>query len=101
MTDGVMITVKIEVKSEVIDDYLAALPESIAEVASRPGFRDLRCTRNKDNPNLFMWVENWDSEDDYNAYIAWRTERGDMDGYKDIAVGDIEFGYWPETVVSA
>ena len=44
--------------------------------------------------------ENWDSEKDYNAYIAWRTERGEMDGYKDIAVGEIEFGYWPETVVS-
>ena len=101
MTDGVMITVKIEVKPEVIDDYLGALPDSIAETATRPGFRDIRCNRHKDNPNLFMWVENWDSAADYDAYIAWRTERGDMEGYKEIAVGEIEFGYWPETVVSA
>ena len=100
MTDGVMITVKIEVKPEVIDDYLAALPESIREVAAHKGFRDIRCTRHKDNPNLFMWVENWDSAEDYDAYLAWRMERGDMDGYKDIAVGEIEFGYWPETIVA-
>ena len=100
MTDGVMITVKIEVKPEVIDDYLAMLPDSVKVTASRPGFRKMTCSRNKDNPNLFMWVEHWDSAADYDAYIAWRTERGDMDGYKDIAVGEIEFGYWPETVLS-
>lgn len=100
MSSGVMITVKIEIKPEVVDGFMESLPASMEETKSRPGCQSLTCVRNKDNPNLLLFVETWESTEAYDAYVAWRTERGEMDGYAAIAVGEIEFGYWPETAVS-
>ncbi len=34
---------------------------------------------NQDNPDNMVFVENWDSRQQYEKYLAWRTERGDLE----------------------
>jgi len=39
----------------------------------------LHVIRNQDEPAQFLIVEQWDTRADYEAYLAWRAERGDME----------------------
>ena len=48
-----------------------------------------------------MFIETWDSEQAYHDYIAWRTERGEMDGMAAIAVAPPQLDIWPVKVAQA
>ncbi len=76
----VMVTLDLDVKAEFIDGMCAGLPESIKETATRPGFIAIRIVRQPGTTRVFF-AERWASEQDYNNYIAWRTERGVMGGF--------------------
>ena len=39
----------------------------------------LHVIRNQDEPAQFLIIEQWDTRADYEAYLAWRGERGDME----------------------
>lgn len=34
---------------------------------------------NQDDPNNWVFVSNWDSKAQYDKYLGWRGERGDME----------------------
>jgi quinol monooxygenase YgiN len=95
MSDGVTIIMTMDVKPEVVDALAAGFPEMIKDTAKRPGFRNIRIVRNGNKLNL---IEEWDSEADYDAYIAWRTERGDMDAMGSMVNG-VEKSVWPDVIV--
>jgi len=97
MSDGITIIMTMDVKPEVIDGLVSGLPEMIKDTAQRPGFRNIRVVRNGNKINL---IEEWDSEADYDAYIAWRTERGDMAGMGEMVNG-VERSVWPTLIVKA
>ena len=42
------------------------------------GCNSITIHQNQDDPNNFVFVENWDSKEQHEKYIGWRTERGDM-----------------------
>lgn len=97
MSDGVTITMILDCKPEAVEGLAVGLPEMIKETATKQGFQSIRILR---NANKIILVELWDSEADYNAYIAWRTERGDMDGLGQ-AVNGVELNIWPTLVATA
>jgi len=97
MSDGITIIMTMDVKPEVIDGLVSGLPAMIKDTAQRPGFRNIRVVRNGNKINL---IEEWDSEADYDAYIAWRTERGDMAGMGEMVNG-VERSVWPTLIVKA
>ena len=43
------------------------------------GCNSITIHQNQDDPNNLVFIENWDSKEQYEKYIGWRTERGDMD----------------------
>ena len=51
------------------------------------------------NGNKINLIEEWDSEADYDAYIAWRTERGEM-GAMGQMVNGVEKSVWPDLIVA-
>lgn len=97
--DGVKVTFTVKVQPEAIDGFCGALPEMIKETAKRPGFRDICIVRHATEPTV-MFIETWDSEQAYQDYIAWRTERGDMDGMAAILAGPPQLDFWPVTVAA-
>ena len=42
------------------------------------GCNSITIHENQDDPNNFVFVEDWDSKEQYEKYIGWRTERGDI-----------------------
>ena len=96
----VMVTLDLDVKPEVIEAMCAGLPDMIKDTAQRPGFIEIRIVR-LPGTNRVLFVERWASEQAYNDYIAWRTERGDMDGFADGLNSPPSITIWPVTVVAA
>jgi quinol monooxygenase YgiN len=42
------------------------------------GCNSITIHTNQEDPNNFMFVENWDSKEQSEKYLEWRTERGDI-----------------------
>lgn len=96
----VMVTLELDVKPEVIDAMCAGLPDMIKDTATRPGFIEIRIVRQPGSNRVFF-VERWASEQAYNDYIAWRTERGEMEGFAASLNSPPQMTVWPVTVAAA
>ena len=96
----VTVTLDLDVKPEAIDAMCAGLPDMLKDTATRPGFVDIRVVR-QPNSTKVLFVERWESEQAYQDYIAWRTERGDMDGFAQALNTPPQITVWPVTVASA
>ena len=101
MTNPVTITVELTFKPEATDAFCGGLPDMLKETAKQHGFRSIQVLRNKENRNQVLFVESWDSEEAYSKYIAWRTERGDMEAMGPLVAEPPKFGVWPTVVASA
>ena len=100
MDEGVSITVDYMFKPGHADGFCELIPTLLRDTAKFEGFRSIRVVRNGANPDRVMLIEEWDSEDHYKKYIAWRTERGDMDRTADLLV-DGRTDMWPAFVAKA
>lgn len=98
--DGVTITFEFRLKPEAVGPFLQGASMMFQGTTDAPGFRSIRVVQNKDDPALILFVEHWDSEQAYRDYIAWRTERGEMDAFAQ-AVVSTELKIWPKLVVGA
>lgn len=96
---GVVVTLDLDVKSEAIDGLTTGLPEMIKDTAKRPGFIDIRIVR-EEGTNHVLFVERWETEQAYNDYIAWRTERGDMDGFAQALNAPPKMTIFKETIAA-
>ena len=85
-TAGVMITFELRLKPEAVSGFLDAVPHLIKESAEFNGFRSIRVVQHNEDPARILLVELWDSEAAYRSYIAWRTERGDMDNLAQLTI---------------
>lgn len=45
------------------------------------GFRSIRADFNADDPSKVLLIEEWDSAEDYQAYLRFRTESGAVGGF--------------------
>ena len=92
------ITFRFKLKPDIADAYCAGLPEILEDTAKRPGFEAIKVVRNKEDPTVVLMIERWESEQAYQDYIAWRTERGDIAGFIAVLDGEPELAIWPAVV---
>ena len=98
MSDGVTVTVVLTCKPEDIEGFCTRLPEMLEGTRTYAGFRDVRVLRNMDNPDQIILIEDWDTAEAYQAYVAWRTETGAMDGLQAIIVAPPQTDFWDKRV---
>ena len=72
MSEGVTITFEMKLKPEAAAMFPQMGPQILASPSEFPGFRSLRIVQHKDDPTRIMFIEKWDREEDYKAYIAER-----------------------------
>jgi quinol monooxygenase YgiN len=51
------------------------------------GCQTLYCIQNQEDPEVVLIVEQWDSRQHYERYLAWRAERGDMEVFGAMMAG--------------
>jgi quinol monooxygenase YgiN len=100
MSNAVTITLVMDLKPETAAGFCAGLPEMLKDTKKFPGFRNIRILKNKANANQIIFIEEWNSEEDYGKYIAWRTERGDMNAMGTLLAGPPKMEVWPELVAN-
>lgn len=98
---GVTITVTYDFNSDAGEDFLEAFPETLKATAEFEGFRDITVFRNGKNPRQILYIQRWDSEEAFTKYVAWRSERGDMDALAGMISKPPTVEFWPTIVTTA
>ncbi|MCF8710078.1 putative quinol monooxygenase [Rhizorhapis sp. SPR117] len=77
---GVAVTFEMELKEQAVEPMIKGFAAALEETRAFPGCRSVNAYRSHEDPNRIILLENWDSVEAYQKYIAWRTETGSMDG---------------------
>ena len=85
---SVMITLEMPVKPEMLEDYLNILKGALIETRSYKGCRSVTTLVDQETSSIVM-VEEWDSAEDQQAYIAWRVETGLIDAIAPFMQGEL------------
>jgi quinol monooxygenase YgiN len=85
---SVMITLEMPVKPEMLEDYLNILKGALVETRSYKGCRSVTTLVDQETSSIVL-VEEWDSVEDQQAYIAWRVETGLIDAIAPFMQGEL------------
>ena len=85
---SVMITLEMPVKPDVLEDYLNILKGALVETRSYKGCRSVTTLVDQETSSIVL-VEEWDSAEDQQAYIAWRVETGLIDAIAPFMQGEL------------
>ena len=83
-----MITLEMPVKPEMLEDYLNILKGALVETRSYKGCRSATTLVDQETSSIVL-VEEWDSAEDQQAYIAWRVETGLIDAIAPFMQGEL------------
>ena len=85
---SVTVLLEIHVKPENVDDATNFLRDILPATLGFDGCNGLTFHRNQDDPNVMVAIGSWDSRQHYEKYLAWRTERGDLENLVGWTQGD-------------
>jgi quinol monooxygenase YgiN len=100
MSYPVTVTLVVNVKPEAMTYFCDALREMLKDTKKFPGFRSIRIMRHRIDANQVLFVEEWETEDDYKKYVGWRTERGDFDRMGPTLSAPLQTEVWPILVAN-
>ena len=98
MTDVVTVTFEVCLPPAAAEGFSRMGSEGLEATRNFPGCRGVRIVQHKDDPCRFLFLEQWDSEQAYRDYIAWRTERGEFQALQQTATSTIT-NVWPRVIV--
>jgi len=76
---GVVVLLEIQVKPEAVNDVKGFMKDNLPDTRSYAGCQGLDVYDNLDETGNIVVYERWDSREQYEKYLAWRTETGTMD----------------------
>ena len=85
---SVMVILEMPVKPDMLEDYLNILKGALVETRSYKGCRSVTTLVDQETSSIVL-VEEWDSAEDQQAYIAWRVETGLIDAIAPFMQGEL------------
>ena len=73
------VLVEFRIKDGCEEKLKQTIKQFLPDTRDFPGCLTLHMVRDKEDPTKIIIVEMWESKDDYDKYLAWRTDRGDVD----------------------
>ena len=83
-----MVTLEMPVKPEMLEDYLNILKGALVETRSYKGCKSVTTLVDQETSSVVL-VEEWDSTEDQQAYMAWRMETGLIDAISPFMQGEL------------
>ena len=80
---AVTVLLELQAQSDKVDALLNTFKEILPDTRAYDGFVGIELVQNQDDPKNMVLIERWQSRQHYEKYLAWRTERGDMDALAD------------------
>jgi len=78
------VLVEFRIKDGCQDTLKQKLKEFLPDTRDFPGCLTLHMVQDVDDLAQIMIVEQWETKDAYDKYLAWRTERGDVNLLADL-----------------
>jgi quinol monooxygenase YgiN len=75
---SVRVVVDMYLKPEAVGPMKAGMRAMLPETREFEGCEEVLLHEDQDDPNHFMIIERWASRDRYQAYLDWRSQRGEM-----------------------
>lgn len=97
MKEGVSITFDLHLRPDVATGFKAAGQSILQDTVTFAGFQHIRVVQHEADVNRLRFIERWYSLDAYHRYIAWRTETGAIEAFKQIA-DHTETHFWPHLI---
>ena len=88
------VLLEFKLKQEHVDGMAEGFKGLFPDTRSFDGCIDLYATQNQDDPQNFVVVETWESREKYEAYFAWRTERGDIENMESMLEGELSLRFF-------
>jgi|TARA_B100000929_G_C15230838_1_gene326235 quinol monooxygenase YgiN len=85
---SVMVILEMPVKPDMLEDYLNILKGALVETRNYKGCRSVTTLVDQETSSVVL-VEEWDSVDDQQAYMAWRMETGLIDAIGPFMQGEL------------
>ena len=85
---SVMVILEMPVKPDMLEDYLNILKGALVETRDYKGCRSVTTLVDQETSSIVL-VEEWDSAEDQQAYIAWRVETGLIDAIAPFMQGEL------------
>ena len=85
---SVMVILEMPVKPDMLEDYLNILKGALVETRNYKGCRSVTTLVDQETSTVVL-VEEWDSVDDQQAYMAWRIETGLIDAIGPFMQGEL------------
>ena len=76
---SVDIILNLQVSAENREELLSVFTAILPDTRAYKGCQSVVVTSNEDDLHNIVLLEKWDSRAEYEGYLAWRTERGDME----------------------
>ena len=91
---AVQVILEIDVKPEKLGDLKEFMSGELHHTRGFDGCDGLTVHTNLEEPTNLILVENWESREHYEKYLAWRTERGDMERLAGWVTGEPSIRYF-------
>ena len=91
---SVHVMLEINVKPESADDLNTLMKEILPDTRAYDGCEGITVQSNVDDSNNVVILEQWQSRENHEKYLAWRTETGVMDKIGSMLVSEPSLRYF-------
>ena len=75
---AVMVLLEVQANKGTGDELVATFKAILPDTRAFDGFLDIVVPQKQDDKDNLAVVEQWETRQQYEKYLAWRTERGDV-----------------------
>jgi len=97
----ITVTVELPLKPGVLEQYQAVITEMLKDTVNQPGFGWIKIHRSAQGENKVMFIEEWASEEDYRAYLAWRAQGNRNPLMDELVAGPPVIQIWGDVIAEA
>ena len=92
----IMVHVEAIVQEDHVQNAIAFLNEKFPEARAYEGCQSVTAYLNEDG-KTFIFVEHWDSKEDFNRYMTWRQESGTFNTFLEMLDGEVNIRFFSKT----
>jgi quinol monooxygenase YgiN len=82
------------------DDLVEELARQVPDSLVHDGCEDIALRRNEDDPDNIISFTRWATREHYDAYLAWRTAKGDTDTVSQFLTEPMTIRYFDDIPVA-
>lgn len=91
---SVRVTLELHLRPDAVDLVIQGLEDQLRDTRGFDGCEEISVVRSQDDPNTLLVLELWATRAHHEAYVRWRTDRGDMDGIAALSTAPHRITYY-------